>query len=47
MILSQYLNCMEEMRSENISGFHGHWYWVLDGKESDLHTAPPRKISPK
>lgn len=47
MILSQYLNCMEEMRSENITGAFGYWYWIIDGKESNIQTAHPKKIRQK
>lgn len=46
-ILAQYLNCMENLRSENIkeSDFGGEWYWVVDGKKSSDKTAPPKKLS--
>jgi len=46
-ILAQYLNCMENLRSENIRqrDFENQWYWVIDGKTSSEETAPPKKIS--
>jgi len=46
-ILAQYLNCMENLRSENIkeSDYGGEWYWVVNGKKSSDKTAPPKKLS--
>lgn len=45
-ILAQYLNCMENLRAENIQQEDGcgPWYWVIDGKESSDITAPPKKL---
>ncbi len=45
-ILAQYLNCMENLRSENIkeSGYGGKWYWVVNGKVTLDRTAPPKKL---
>lgn len=45
-VLSQYINCMEQLRSENISrDVMGVWYWDVDGKQSNVRTAPPKKLS--
>ena len=46
-ILAQYLNCMENLRSENIkeADFGGEWYWVVNGKRSSDRTAPPKKLN--
>ena len=48
-ILAQYLNCMENLRAENIkeSEFGGEWYWVINGKKSSDKTAPPKKLNRK
>jgi hypothetical protein len=45
-ILSQYLNCLENLRAKNISDseFDVNWYWVVNGKVSSIITAPPKKI---
>jgi hypothetical protein len=45
-ILSQFLNCLENLRAQNIqaSGFEVDWYWIINEKLSDVLTAPPRKI---
>lgn len=41
-ILSQYMNCMETLRADNITtDYDGRWYWQID---SERHTAPPRKL---
>ena len=44
MILSQYINCLEKFRSENITTEYGEWYWIINGKKSDIETAPPKKL---
>ena len=51
-ILSQYLNCLEKMRADNIvrkSDYDGNkhvyeWFWVVDGSISKIKTSPPKKI---
>jgi len=51
-ILSQYLNCFEKLRSDNIIRVEQHdgnkyiyeWFWVIDNKKSEIKTAPPQKI---
>ena len=45
MILAQYLNCMEKLRSDNIhvaSYYRGKakWEWILTG----IETPPPKKL---
>lgn len=44
MILSQYLGCMEELRSANIQLYGGCWYWNIRGDRSDIRTSPPKKL---
>ncbi len=45
LILSQYLNCLEKLRADNISRTIGDkWYWDINGKQSNIPTAPPKKI---
>jgi hypothetical protein len=51
-ILSQYLNCFEKLRADNIyrerkydgSKYFHEWYWALGKDSSDIKTAPPKKI---
>ncbi|WP_333852801.1 hypothetical protein [Epilithonimonas sp.] len=53
MILMQYLNCFEKLRTDNV-GSDGYWnreklelswYWKIDGKISKNHkTKEPKKI---
>jgi len=45
-ILSQYLNCMEQLRSENIEYDYNelYWVWVLNGKKTSINTYPPKKL---
>lgn len=48
-IIAQYLNCMENLRSENIQQQkHSiQWYWTIDRKISSEKTAPPKKLDNK
>ena len=45
MMLGQYLNCMEKLRSENIENRHGYWYWKSDKGETSIRTLLPNKIT--
>jgi len=47
MILGQYLNCMEKLRSDNIKMKSGWWYWVSDEGDTTIVTAEPKKIENK
>lgn len=49
LILSQYLNCMEKIRADNIDKdtYANRWYWLVNNKISDIATAPPKKIKEK
>jgi hypothetical protein len=49
MVLAQYLNCLEKLRSDNIeeSDDDYGWYWVINNKLSDIKTKPPRKLQEK
>jgi hypothetical protein len=42
MILSQYLRCLENLRCDNIAyELLTGWYWVINGKKSDIQTKSP------
>lgn len=45
-ILAQYLNCMENLRAKNIEQkeYGITWYWIINGKVSDVITSPPKKV---
>ncbi|MCK9436890.1 MAG: hypothetical protein PHY68_10940 [Proteiniphilum sp.] len=44
MMLEQYLNCLEKLRSDNLEYGTGSYYWVIDGEISDIKTANPFKF---
>lgn len=44
VILSQYLNCLEKLRADNIVNDYGTWYWMINGIMSEIRTAAPKKI---
>jgi len=43
MMLTQYLSCFEKLRTDNITYAGGKWYWVIDGKTSQIMTFRPLK----
>jgi len=44
-ILAQYLNCMEELRSDNIKTCAGDWVWYIGNNKTAIRTAPPKKLT--
>jgi hypothetical protein len=49
-IISQYIECAEKFRSDNIVMQYGDWYWIVDGEYEDdrsVRTAPPKKLANK
>jgi hypothetical protein len=48
MILAQYLNCLEKLRSDNIkqTGFNS-WSWILEDPREKIETASPKKLRVK
>lgn len=46
VVLSIHLNALEKLRADNILEDYGSglWFWKIDGKESGIPTAPPRKL---
>ena len=44
IILSQYLACLEKIRSDNVESYSGRWYWVVDGDRSGIQTSPPTSL---
>lgn len=34
-ILSQYLQCMDKLRGDNVVVRNGNWYWHVEGGEAD------------
>lgn len=44
LILSQYLNCLEKLRADNIGKTFQGWFWMINGKISEIHTGPPKKL---
>jgi len=52
-ILSQYLQCFEKLRSDNVVIRSGYWYWRVEGDKEDkvdedgmvlIRTVKPRKL---
>ena len=42
-ILSQYLQCFEKLRSDNVRRTGSTWYWSLDNGET-IQTVKPKKL---
>lgn len=47
MMLTQYLNCFEKLRSDNIKKEGNYWYWLIEGKLSGIRTVMPNIIKEK
>ena len=49
LILTQYLNCFEKYRSDNIMRKENSpsWFWIIDGKLSNVKTTMPTIIKEK
>lgn len=43
MMLSQYINCLEKLRTDNVTVYNYQWYWLIDGKRSEIRTFRPLK----
>lgn len=43
MMLSQYINCLEKLRTDNVTIYNHQWYWLIDGKRSEIRTFRPLK----
>lgn len=41
LILTQYLSCFEKLRTDNVTFSGGKWYWLIDGKQSEVVTFRP------
>lgn len=44
VVVSQYLGSLEKYRADYIVSEYSAWYWVIDGKQSEVRTAPPVKL---
>lgn len=45
-VVTQYMECLEQLRSESIYKKYDSWYWRAEDNDG-LHTGPPRKILKK
>ena len=46
-IVSQYIECAEKFRADNIVQSHGFWYWQIRADETKIRTSPPKKLTNK
>lgn len=42
-ILSQYIQCFEKFRADNVKRVHGSWYWDLENDEK-IQTIRPKRL---
>lgn len=42
MIIGQYLNCLEKLKSDNVDSEIGEWFWLIDGKITSRKTTKPK-----
>ena len=43
-IMTQYLDCLEKLRCDNITIDAGRYYWIVDNKTSDIRTKHPSNL---
>lgn len=41
MIVSQYIECLEKLKLDNVTMLSGTWYWLIEGKASKMITTRP------
>ncbi len=47
MVLAQYMEEAERYRSDNVITARGHWYYLVNGKVSEIRSGPPSKVGRK
>jgi hypothetical protein len=47
MMLGQYLEEIERFRSDNVTNDFRGWWYLVNGKMSNIHAGPPRKLARK
>lgn len=41
LILSQYIQCMEKFKYDNVRCLSGRWYWIVSDCSEEIRTARP------
>lgn len=41
LIVSQYIQCLEKFKYDNIKRLSGNWYWMLSDSEEEVKTSRP------
>lgn len=41
MIISQYIECLEKFKLDNVTMLSGKWFWEINGKASKIQTTRP------
>lgn len=41
VILSQYIECLEKLKLENVKRLSGNYYWIVNGEDSNMMTTRP------
>jgi len=44
MVVTQFIECAEKVRTENIGRSSGYWFWKADGAFTNIPTAPPKGV---
>ncbi len=47
MVLGQYIEEAERFRSDNVTQYAGHWWYIVGGERSGVRSGPPSKIGRK
>lgn len=41
LIVSQYIECLEKLKVDNVKRLSGEWYWIVDNSKSEIKTTSP------
>lgn len=41
IIISQYIECLEKFKLDNVTMLSGKWFWEINGKASNIQTIRP------
>lgn len=44
MIISQYIECLEKYKLDNVAAVSREWFWKINGKTSKIQTTRPPEI---
>ena len=41
LVLSQYIQCLEKLKMDNVKMLSGNWYWIIPNSKEEIKTTHP------